>query len=315
MVIAPIVSVIVPFHNAAEYLESALQSVRDQTLSSLECLMIDDASTDESRTIAERFAEADPRFRTIRLGERQGVSVGRNTGLESARGRWVTMLDADDLYVSERLRRLIEIGEADQADLVFDDQIVTEYPLTMSNRHAFGRREERSLLSQEDFFSGSRLFRKSFPVGYMKPVIRRRFLDRVETRYDPSVASGEDFLFYAQLFVARPRCIAVDYAGYVYRRRRGSLSRSDDHLHFHISLGERVLNDFGDALSASSCSALAGRRRDFEDIAQALPALAAFRERRWAALAGALMRKPRIAVTALRLLRTRLTRMIAGVAS
>lgn len=308
-----VVSVIVPFHNAAEYLEDALKSVRNQTLAPFECLMIDDSSADGSRAIAERFAKDDQRFRLIRLPKRQGVSAARNAGLAKAKGRWVTMLDADDVYISDRLQHLVDIGEEEQADLVFDDQIVTEYPRTDSKERAFGFRRKCFHFTQEDFFSGSRLFRRSFPAGYMKPVIRREYLVRTGVAFDPSVASGEDFLFYAQLFAGRPRCIAIAYAGYVYRRRRGSLSRSDDHLQIHAGLGDRVLKEFGDSLSASSRTALAARKRNFEDIAQALPALAAFRERRSNVLVGELIRKPRIAVTGLRLLLTRIRRMAAGI--
>lgn len=308
---SPIVSVVVPFYNAADYLADALQSVQGQTLHQFECLMIDDASTDSSRSIAQSFVEADPRFKLLNSSYRQGVSASRNAALKAAEGRWIALLDADDLYLSHRLERLTHVGDEENADLVFDDQILAEYPKRLSERRAFGFARGQFVFTQEDFFTGSRLFLKSFPVGYMKPIIRRTFVDRIGGAYDPSVASGEDFLFYAHLFSAKPHCIAVSLAGYVYRRRRGSVSRSDDHLHFQAGLSDRVLAEYGPDLSERSRSALAARRHDFEDIARALPALSALRERQWKPFAAILARRPGIAATLVRLARTRLIRNLS----
>jgi succinoglycan biosynthesis protein ExoO len=302
------VSVIIPCHNAADYLADALQSVHDQTLRDFECIIVDDSSVDGSQSIANRFVALDPRFRLIALSGRQGASAARNAGAAAAQGRWLALLDADDLFIPDRLELLTGIAEAEGADLIFDDQLVTEFPSARSTHRAFKLTERQFHFTQEDFFSGSRLFRKSFPMGYMKPLIRREFLRQTGATYDPAVASGEDFLFYAALFATRPRCIGTSYAGYVYRRRRGSLSRSEEHLHFHEQLGERVLSEFGTQLSSSSRSAIVARGRDFEDVAEAMPALAALRQRKLLRLARMLVTQPRVARTCFRLLRTRAVR-------
>lgn len=310
---APAVSVIIPCHNAALFLADALQSVRDQTLRDLECIVIDDASADGSKSVAERFIRIDSRFKLIETGKPEGASAARNAGIMHATGRWLALLDADDLFVPDRLEILTRIGDAMVADLVFDDQLITEYPKTVSAHRAFGFARRQFEFSQEDFFSGARLFRRSFPTGYMKPLIRSDFLSNAGVAYDPAVPSGEDFLFYAQLFAERPRCISTSFAGYVYRRRRGSLSRSEEHLHFHAELGERVLDELRRRLSSSSRSALAGRRRDFDTVAQAMPALAALRRREWTLLARLLTEQPRVAGTCLRLVKTRAMRSCACV--
>jgi len=142
----------------------------------------------------------------------------------------------------------------------------------------------------------------------MKPLIRREFLSSTHAAYDPAVPSGEDFLFYAQLFARRPRCIGTSFAGYVYRRRRGSLSWSEEHLHFHAELGERVLRELGSELSPRSRAALAARKRDFEAVANAAPALIALRHRDWLRLVATLVKRPGAAGTGARMLRTRAIR-------
>ena len=299
------VSVIVPCHNAAEFLADALQSVRDQTLRDFECIVVDDASTDGSAAIVNRFAEADPRFRLVASKGPAGASGARNTGIAKAKGEWVALLDADDLFLPERLAMLSGIGEEQGADLIFDDQLITEFPSKRLTHHAFGFARARFDFTQKDFFERSRLFRRSFPIGYMKPLIRREFIRRTGISYDSSVPSGEDFLFYAHLFAERPRCIGTRYAGYVYRRRRGSLSWSEEHLYSQAALGERILSEFGAQLSTGSRLALAARSRDFEAVATAMPAMTALRERNWGRLASELIKKPGIAGTGLRLMRTR----------
>lgn len=302
------VSIIIPCHNAAEFLADALHSVHDQTLRDFECIIIDDASSDATARIAAQFVEKDPRFRLMTLSERQGVSAARNLGFAEATGRWLALLDADDLYLPQRLELLTRLGDSEGANVVFDDQLVTDFPRARSTHHAFGFTQQKFAFTQEDFFSGSRLFQSAFPAGYMKPLIRREFLNEVKVAYDPAVPSGEDFLFYAQLFAAGPQCIGTSFAGYVYRRRRGSLSWSEEHLHFHAELGERVLSLCGLQLSSRSRSALAARGRDFEDVAKAMPALTALRQRNWTDLACSLIKQPRVAGTCLRLLRTRAIR-------
>lgn len=295
-------SVLVPCYNAAGFLADALHSVRNQTLANFECIIVDDASTDGSTDIAKEFAEADERFKLIRLPRNEGISAARNAGIAKARGRWIALLDADDLFLPRRLEELIAIGEMHSADMVVDEQIVTEFPATYSNSRAFGFSAPTALLTQEDFFA-SRLYRRSLAMGYMKPIMRAEFLARIKAVYDPSIHSGEDFLFYADLFAKDPRCVATATATYVYRRRRGSLSRSDEHLHFHAALGERVIAKHGDRLSEQSRASLRRRRREFERLARAMPALNAFRERNWRSLTRELIIEPSAIGIGLRLAR------------
>jgi succinoglycan biosynthesis protein ExoO len=298
---APAVSVIIPSYNSAEFLSDALQSVQDQTFPDFECLIVDDGSTDNSAAVAAQFARSDSRFKLVRLDGNHGASVARNAGLESAAGRWITLLDADDLYVSDRLERLTHIGEHAGVDLVIDDLMVTEFPAMRSVQRAFGFRRPQAVFTQEDFFSGSRLFRRALSTGYIQPLMRRDFLRLANAAYDPSVPSGEDFLLYARLFALRPRCLATSYCGYVYRRRRGSLSRSDTHVQVHAQLGERVLEEFGDQLSPKTRQEIAGRRRDLEQLVSAMPAINALRAGKWIQFAKYVATRKGAAVACLRL--------------
>lgn len=92
----PVVSIIVPVFNAECFLETALRSLALQSYFNVEVLIIDDASTDSTRAIAEKFVSQDSRFKLFCLPYNQGAYSARNYGLKQARGSFITVHDADD---------------------------------------------------------------------------------------------------------------------------------------------------------------------------------------------------------------------------
>ena len=92
----PLISVIVPVYNVEKYIGRCLDSLMAQTYGNLEILLINDASTDGSGGLCDRYAAQDPRVRAVHLTENRGVSHARNVGLEEARGRVVAFVDPDE---------------------------------------------------------------------------------------------------------------------------------------------------------------------------------------------------------------------------
>lgn len=92
----PLVSVIVPAHNAESALPIALKGLLAQTWSNLEILVVDDVSTDATREVAQTYAEQDDRIRLLARKDNGGAYAARNTGLAAARGEFVTTHDSDD---------------------------------------------------------------------------------------------------------------------------------------------------------------------------------------------------------------------------
>lgn len=114
------ISIIVPVYNAQAYLEECLSSIQTQTFMDWECICVDDGSPDESTRIVEGFATKDARFRLIRQ-KNAGPGGARNTGLKEARGEYFTFVDADDIVHPEMLRRLLDLAQSHDADLVVCD--------------------------------------------------------------------------------------------------------------------------------------------------------------------------------------------------
>ncbi len=94
------VSVVIPAYNAEEYIEAAISCVLQQSFQDFEILVVNDGSTDRTRSIVERFR--DPRVRLIKQANR-GLAGARNSGIREAVGEYVALLDADDLWHRDKL--------------------------------------------------------------------------------------------------------------------------------------------------------------------------------------------------------------------
>lgn len=91
----PLISVVVPCYNQAQYLDECLQSVLDQTYTDWECIIVNDGSPDNTEDVAKNWVEKDTRFIYLSK-ENGGLSSARNAGIEIAKGEWILPLDADD---------------------------------------------------------------------------------------------------------------------------------------------------------------------------------------------------------------------------
>jgi hypothetical protein len=119
----PVVSVLIPCWNAATSIERALDSVLEERTIPLECVVVDDGSTDRTLDAVRAVAARDPRVVVLALDENRGVSNARNRGLELVRGEWLTLLDADDRFLPGGLGTLAAAALRDDAAAVIGQQI------------------------------------------------------------------------------------------------------------------------------------------------------------------------------------------------
>ncbi len=100
---APLVSVVIPNYNDARFVAATIESVRRQSVRDFECLIVDDASTDESVSVITAAIADDDRFMLIRHVVNGGLSASRNTGMRLARGALICFLDSDDFFRTDNL--------------------------------------------------------------------------------------------------------------------------------------------------------------------------------------------------------------------
>ena len=114
----PLVSVIIPVYNTAQYLDNCIQSICAQTLSDWEIILVDDGAKDESPQICDKWVAKDERIHVIHK-QNEGLGLTRNAGLTIAKGEFVCFLDSDDTLDKETLEYCTERLVQEQADACF----------------------------------------------------------------------------------------------------------------------------------------------------------------------------------------------------
>ncbi|HEY0943749.1 MAG TPA: glycosyltransferase family A protein [Opitutaceae bacterium] len=139
----PLVSIVMIFLNGERFIDEAVRSVLAQTCSAWELLFVDDGSTDQSAAIARRYvAEYPSKIRYLHHAghENRGMSASRNLGIRSSRGRFLALLDCDDVWHPEKLARQVAILEQQpEAAMVYS---ATLQWFTWPGAPAGGRRDE-----------------------------------------------------------------------------------------------------------------------------------------------------------------------------
>ena len=113
----PKISIVLANYNNDVYLDDCLRSVSEQTFRDFECIVVDDGSTDNSKSIIKKWAKKDSRFKPI-FQKNQGVSKARNVGLDKCTGDWIGFLDSDDCFYRNAMAILIEAAEQNHVDIV-----------------------------------------------------------------------------------------------------------------------------------------------------------------------------------------------------
>lgn len=115
----PKVSVIMPAYNAVSYLEESVNSLLKQTFQNWELLLVDDCSKDDTAKMAEKLAKGDSRIQFIQKEKNSGSADTRNTGIDLAKGEYIAFLDADDLWETDFLEKMIPFMEEKKSPFSF----------------------------------------------------------------------------------------------------------------------------------------------------------------------------------------------------
>lgn len=103
-----LVSIITPIYNGEKYIEECIESVLNQSYENIEMIIVDDGSTDNSEKIVKKYINNFHFIKYIKCHENNGVWAARNIGIENAKGRFISFLDADDLYKENKIKNQID---------------------------------------------------------------------------------------------------------------------------------------------------------------------------------------------------------------
>lgn len=260
----PEVTVIIAAWRAEAFLAGAVASALSQTDVGAEVILVDDASPDGTFVAAKMLANDDPRLRVVRLAQNQGPSGARNHALGLARGRWIAVLDADDAMVQGRLRRMIDLAEQTEADMVLGN--LTEVVDGQSNGGFLDPAALPARVGTADWLQANKAATGVRTAGYLKPLIRADFLRRNAIRYDVQLRNGEDYHLVLACLLSGAEVRFDPRPDYLYSRREGSVSdrMSLDHLAALIATEDRLMPRFSGKTDLADLAA--ERRRALADL-------------------------------------------------
>ncbi len=220
-----LVSVVIPAYNQGQFVREAVLSALEQTYGPLEVIVIDDGSTDNTQQQLAPFLH---RVRYVHQ-KNAGLSAARNTGIQLARGEWIALLDADDVWHRQKLEIQLAAIENRKDVALVGSPAITVLPLELPSAPC------TYTLTVRHFLLSARM-------GPSSALIRRRSLEAVGM-FDESLQSVEDRDMWLRIAAKLP-CVLVESPCWWHREHPGQLSRNADRMFCNY---RRVLRKFFDA--------------------------------------------------------------------
>ena len=226
----PLVSIIVPCYNQAQYLAETLDSVESQTYSNWECIIVNDGSQDNSESVAEQYCQNDKRFRYL-YQINSGVSIARNYGIRVSKGEYILPLDGDDIIERTFLEKTVSFLESHE-----------DYKLVYSNVVLFGGQKgvwpfpeyDYSYFIWDNCIVNTALFRRS---------------DFEKTSgYNPNMKNGyEDWDFWLSFLSPEDKVYRIEENLFFYRKSNNSRNtnalKNENSLLRQIFINHRSIYD------------------------------------------------------------------------
>lgn len=223
---APLVSVLMVARNAASFIDAAILSVRKQTFTDVEFIVVDDGSSDATAQLARVHAAADDRVRVLD-GPGKGLSVARNISLNAARGHFAAIVDSDDILDAHHLERLLADQSKDGAQVCATNMVEFEQHRDAIRTKAFAhgpKWQAAHNIGPAEFVRSGMIGTRSVSLGYLKPLFDLTFLRSHAIGYNESLRIGEDFDLVLRAMLAGARYRFLPQATYYYRRHPYSTS-------------------------------------------------------------------------------------------
>jgi len=225
------VCVIIAAYNAEATIARAVRSALAER-EAVEVIVVDDASSDNTINIARSFDDGTGRLKILTQPSNTGPASARNRALAESRSSWIAILDADDFFLPGRIQGLL--AHANGMDFIADD-------LWKVNENADEQHRSFLGITKPKTVSFSEFVQSNIPkpgrseMGFLKPLMRRQFLDEHNIRYQEQLRLGEDYELYARALGSGAKFLLTPAQGYVAVTRQNSLSNRHsamDLLHF-----------------------------------------------------------------------------------
>lgn len=203
------ISVIVPVYNAEKSIVRCLDSIKSQTYSDFEAILVNDGSKDSSKSICEEYCRKDNRFRLINQ-ENAGPSKARNRGIDEAKSEYLAFVDSDDYIEPDMLEKLFEGAKSFGADLVVCGYYKEN---ERGNMRAYSSKYEPGVYTGEEL---EKIAVDSIDVGVSENIppysgirlVKKSCMENPSLRFNTDIYRSEDYLIWNILF-SRIRCLCL----------------------------------------------------------------------------------------------------------
>ena len=230
----PAISVIVAMYNAERYIAPCLNSLLSQTFQDFEVIVVDDCSTDNSASVVKTYIEQfDGRLTLLKTKRNSGTpGLPRNLALKSARGKYITFFDSDDLLTETAFEELFNVAEQTQAEVIHAEKYLELIDGTnQANLRTFQSPPYVDKPTPETDDIGDRVERftkKNFLWWACNKLFRRDFLTKNKIVF-PNMTSFEDLIVTFCCVIRAKNYVRIPNAFYIYRTRPDSLSHGGRH--------------------------------------------------------------------------------------
>ncbi len=226
----PAISVIIPAYNVEKYIPKTLESLKKQTFKSIEVIVVNDGSTDNTRNVViNELTGAGFDWKLIDQ-ENNGVSVARNVGIEAANGEYVHLLDGDDYVDNTFAEKMYQKAKSNNCDMVFCkfDQTLPEEKLLHSYDKFFRSRilKKLTIKPYKGHFVLKQYLKSKLHVCTGNAIYRREFLLYNNLKYTPDCAIGEDVEFIVKAMLTSEKIMYIPELLVFYVWRESSTTRN-----------------------------------------------------------------------------------------
>ena len=216
------ISIIIPVHNIASYIDKCLQSILQQTYTEFEIILVNDGSSDDSYNKCIVFKEKNPLLDIFIINKQQneGVTAARRDGVKKAKGKWITFVDGDDTLPSDALENLIMYMHSDVSivlgahNLEFDDNTCTSFLNKKTGKFNYAEYIKMLLTNDVQNAPWAKLFRKEVFNEYVFDLPKE-------------IKSQEDFIMNIRIAVTQKNnvvVIAKSVYNYKYHREGSAIT-------------------------------------------------------------------------------------------
>lgn len=229
MKVSPLVSVIIPCYNQGRYLSDAIESVLSQSHTNWECIIINDGSTDNTKNITLKYANAHSKIKYIEQPNR-GLSSARNRGIDEAKGTYIQFLDADDLIRPEKLelqcKSLSGISnlKLSYCDFYYCDEKDTKQEVLK------GSLPSRKFIMPNPLMDMAVRWEDDLSIPPHCFLFDARFFHEHHIRFDEELFTHEDWDCWMQVLALNPIIMFVDKRLSIYRVHVESMSKKREKM-------------------------------------------------------------------------------------